>query len=416
VNIRTQLYESVVLTFKFLRAHKLRSFLSVLGVTIGIFCIVAILTATHSLEQNIRSNIDKLGDKIVYVQKWPWMFGGSYQWWDYLNRPETTLPEYKRLRREGNTDIIKSSAFYFEFQRNKVKSIIEELSSVKVVGVTGDFFEINQWEIEFGRKFTEFESQKGKNVAIIGYNLAVNLFQGQNPVGKDIKINGSKVSIIGILEFQGNSIGGQQYDDIVILPGVFAERFAKPNTAGVGSAIIVKGYEHTDLKDLSFEIKRVMRSMRKLRPKDDDDFAINKLTMFSDSLSQTFGMINIAGWIIGGFSLLVGGFGIANIMFVSVKERTSIIGLQKSLGAKKKFILSQFLFEAVFLCIVGATIGILITLLSGLVLNTYSDFKIYYSLNIMIIGIITSVIIGLIAGLAPARKAARMNPVVAIRK
>ncbi len=406
----------MTLTLKFLRAHKLRSFLSVLGVTIGIFCIVAILTATHSLEQNIRANIDKLGDKIVYVQKWPWVFSSNFEWWDYINRPETTLKEYKRFNRESKKDIIKSSAFYFEFGRNKVQSTVEELTNVKVVGVTGDYFDITKWEVEFGREFNSFENQKGKNVAIVGYNVARNLFQGQNPLGKSIKVNGAKVTIIGILSFQGNGIGGQQHDDLVMLPGAYAERFGKPNTMGVSSALIIKGYDDQDLKVVTYEIKRLMRSMRKLRPKDDDNFAINKLTMFSDQLDQSFALLNIGGIIIGIFSLLVGGFGIANIMFVSVKERTSIIGLQKSLGAKKSFIRSQFLFEAVLLCFVGAFLGILLTFIGGVFVNFQYDFKIFYSLDIFLFGVFISICIGLVAGLAPALRAARMDPVVAIRK
>lgn len=412
-----QLKEAIVLTLNFLKSNKLRSFLSVLGITIGIFCIVAILTATHSLEQNIRSNIDKMGDKIVYVQKWPWGFGGgTYKWWDYLNRPEVTLKEYRKFKKESNKDVVKETAFFFEFGNNKVKSKTEELSGVKVQAVDGDFFDINQWELFAGRTFTEFELNKGKNVTILGYNLALNLFGGQNPVGKVTKLNGVSIYVVGVLGKQGNSLGGPQYDDVVILPGIYATRFAKPNTNGVSSALVVKGFDEVSLNRLDFEIRRIMRPLRRLRPKDKDNFAINKLTMFSDNLNQTFGVIDAVASVIGFFSLLVGGFGIANIMFVSVKERTSIIGLQKALGAKRKFIITQFLFEAVVLCVIGALIGIVMVTGLGLLASKYSSFQVFYSLNVFSLGIALSVFIGLIAGLAPAMLAARMDPVVALRK
>jgi len=416
MNIGLLLKESIALSLGFLRANKLRSFLSVLGITIGIFCIVAIFTATYSLEQNIRSNVDKMGDKIVYIQKWPWGFGGSYQWWDYLNRPETDIREYKRVAKESNKELVKNTAFSFEFGGNKAKSALEEISDVKIQAVMGDFFQINQWELAAGRTFTDFETTKGKNTAIVGYNLALNLFAGANPVGRSLKVNGHKVNIIGVLELQGQSLGGPQYDDIVVLPGLFATKFKKPNTRGVGSAIIIKGHETVELKLLDFEIKRIMRSLRKLRPKEKDNFAINKLTMVSDNLSQTFGIIDIVAVIIGGFSLLVGGFGIANIMFVSVKERTGIIGLQKALGAKRKFIMSQFLFEAILLCVVGAIIGILIVVGLGYLASTFSSFQIFYSSSIFASGIGFSILIGIVAGIAPALLAARMDPVVALRK
>ena len=408
--------ESVAITFRFLRANKLRSFLSIIGITIGISCIVAIFTATYSIEKNIRNNVDKLGDKIIYIQKWPWSFGKNYQWWEYMNRPQCNVKEYQILSKNVNPSLVKNTAFSFEFGKNTIESNQSKLNDVKIQAVMGDFFEINQWELFSGRAFSDFEIKTGKNTAIIGYNVALNLFQGQNPRGKSIKINGTKVTIIGILDYQGSSIGGPQYDDIVILNQKFAQRFAKATSSGSSSSIIIKGHENINMNALSSEITRIMRSIRKIKPKDKDNFAINKLTMVSDSLNQTFGMIDIAAGIIGFFSLLVGGFGIANIMFVSVKERTSIIGLQKALGSKRKFILAQFLFESVFLCIIGAIIGIILVITVGLVVSYLTSFTLFFSASIFAFGISIAIFIGIIAGISPAIKASKMDPVVALRK
>lgn len=408
--------ESIALTIRFLKANKLRSFLSVLGITIGISCIVAIFTATYSLEKNIRNNVDKLGDKIIYVNKWPWSFGKGYKWWEYMNRPKPSIKEYERLKKDSNREIVKNTAYYYEFGRNKIKSIHEELSDVKIIGVSGDFFDINQWDIFSGRVFNDFELNAGKNTAIVGYNVALNLFKGKNPVGKNAIINGNKVTIIGVFDYQGSAIGGPQYDDIAVLPTKFAQRFAKPTGSNASPSIVINGHENVDINSLSFEVTRIMRSIRKLKPMEKDDFALNKLTMVSDSLSQTFGMIDIAAGIIGFFSLLVGGFGIANIMFVSVKERTSIIGLQKALGAKRIFILSQFLFESILLCIIGAMIGILFVIGLSILVSHLTSFQIFFSASIFTFGISIAIGIGIIAGISPAILASRMDPVIALRK
>ncbi|MGB0850875.1 MAG: ABC transporter permease, partial [Bacteroidia bacterium] len=272
MNFGKLLLESFTLTINFLKANKLRGALSVLGISIGIFCIVATYTASHSLEKNLRANIDKMGDNIVYVQKMPWNFGGRTPWWEYQSRPQATLKEYRRIKKEGNSNIIKSLAYFYEFGSNTLKSEIEEISGVRATAITGDFFDITQWKIEYGRSFSNFEIEKGGNAVILGYNVAKNLFAGSNPIGKSIKMNGHTLDIIGVLEFQGNNMGGSQYDDIAVLTSVYANKFANPKAnRNIGTSIVLKGYPGTDIKYLDFEIKRLMRSIRKLRPKEKDN-------------------------------------------------------------------------------------------------------------------------------------------------
>ncbi len=410
------LSEAFNLTISFLRANKLRSFLSMLGVTIGIFSIVLVLTATYSLERNIRDNIDKLGDNIVYVQKWPWSFGSGYKWWEYMNRPEASLKEYRRLQKEGNPQLFQYTSFVFEVGRNKAKSADEEINQIGFTALEGDFFEINQWPITDGRLFTQVETEKGRNVAILGYEVATNLFPKGNPVGQKFKLNGINTQVIGVLEKQGAALGGNGYDEKILIPAAFGYKFTRPGKSGVNSSIIIKGFDEASLAQIEFEIDRIMRSIRKTRPKEPNDYAVNKLTMFSDGLTQTFTVIKLVGWLIGGFSLLVGGFGIANIMFVSVKERTGIIGLQKALGAKRNFILSQFLMESVILSLIGAIAGIVMVIILGALVSRYTEFTIFQSAGIMLQGVIVSAFIGIIAGIIPAFSAARLDPVVALRK
>jgi putative ABC transport system permease protein len=224
----SRIYESISLSLSFLLGNKLRSLLSILGITIGIFCIVAVLTATHSLEQNIRANIDKMGDNIVYVQKMPWSFGSRTPWWEYQSRPKTSEKEYERLKLEADKNIIKNIAYFYEFGDNTLKSKIESISSVRATAVSGDFFEINQWELAYGRFFNAYEIEKGENSIILGHNLAKNLFIGRVPIGRKLKFNGHTVNIIGVLEHQGNNMGGSQYDNIAILSSEFAQKFANP--------------------------------------------------------------------------------------------------------------------------------------------------------------------------------------------
>ena len=407
--------ESFNLAWRFLLGNKLRSLLSILGITIGIFCIVGVRAFTSSLEGNIKSNIEKLGDNVIFVQKWPWGFGKkNYEWWQYMRRPEPTLKEMKALKTLGRKEIIDKVALSINIPNSNLKNGKFYLSGVQVKGVSYDYFDVLKKELLIGRFPSNFEQKFGKNVCILGYNLAAGLFpEGFDPK-KPIKYKGQKLFVIGILEKEGQSFGASA-DDECYLPLNYGRKFVNARSRKKRKEIIVKGKNEVPIKLVEFEINRIMRSERRLKPLDDINYAVNKLTSFSQTLSSTFLIINLVAGIIGGFSLLVGGFGIANIMFVSVKERTTLIGIQKALGAKNNFIRSQFLLESIVLTLFGGLVGIFLVWMLVYGIRKFSDFEVSLSLYTIIEGLILSASIGTIFGLIPAISASKLDPVQAIR-
>jgi putative ABC transport system permease protein len=409
-------FESFRFAWNALKGNLLRTVLSLLGVTIGIFSIIAVFTIVDSLEKSIRKSMSFIGDNVIYVQKWPWQFGGgSYPWWKYLNRPEATYAEFKfvseKLKYPYEGVTIRS-----EYGNSTLKNGSNSISGVSLIGSTDTYTDVYETNLSEGRFFNSMESDAGRNLAIIGKSVAKTLFPEGNAIGKDFKIKGLKYVVIGVLKEEGeNFLGGPSSDDQCIIPyNSFAKLYAVGAYRGLGSTIAIKGQESDrGLLELESELKGLMRNKRGLKPVQEDNFALNRTEAFADAVSSLFTVIGIAGWVIGGFSILVGGFGIANIMFVSVKERTSIIGLQKSLGAKNRFILSQFLFEAIFLSAIGGGVGIfLVFLISNISLGSL---ELGLSLGNIILGLTVSCIIGIIAGIAPALVASRMDPVEAIR-
>ena len=412
----TLLWESIRMALDSLWTNKLRSLLSVTGITIGIFTIIAVYTASDSLERNIRESIESMGEEVIVVQKWPWAFGNDYAWWDYMKRPESDYREYQLLSRSLERSKIAHMAYAARKNGCKVRAGSEEAENVGCVGVTPDFFILMGEQLEAGHLLTEFECDKGKNAAVLGHDLYQEMFGGKNGIGEYIKLDGRKLYVAGVLQQKGSSLGGPSLDNGVVVPYNFLKTMI--NTQDIGRynpQILIKGKETIDMYALEGEVRRVMRNVRKLGPDENDNFALNKMTMITQQLDSTFAIINVVASIIGLFSLLVGGFGIANIMFVSVKERTNIIGIQKALGAKRSFILMQFLSEAVALCIIGGLIGMGLVALIAMAVNNQSDFSIYMSAENFLQGIGISSAIGLLAGFIPAWRGSRLEPVVAIR-
>ena len=394
--------------------NKLRTFLSLFGITIGIFCIIGVLTTVGSLERNLQDQLKSLGTNTIYVDKWDYSAGGGpdFPWWRYVNRP---VPKYQEMKQITERT---AGALYVAF-RIKVTDNVEyngnTLSNINLYGISEDFENIQPVEVQYGRYLSDAEFDRGSNAVVIGIEVAEKLFGTADvAVGKEIVSRGKKIRVIGIIKKQGKQIiGGWNFDQSIVIPYKFARNLM--NELKADPLIIVQGTETTTSKALKDELTGVMRAIHKLTPTKEEDFALNDINDFSAAISSAFVSVNIGGWAIAGLSLIVGMFGVANIMFVSVRERTSQIGLKKAIGAKNRVILAEFLLESAFLCIIGGLIGLTLVFLLTKILTNVLDFPVYISTGNMALAIGICIIVGIVAGFIPARQAAKMDPVVAIR-
>jgi putative ABC transport system permease protein len=409
------LKESLYFAVNALKINKLRTLLTLLGITIGIFAIISVFTVLDSLENSIRNSLSSLGDDIIYVQKWPWVPppGEEFAWWEYLKRPVPKINEYEQIKnRSEKAEVVNfavSTVRNVKFKNNTTENTIIWANS-------HEFEKIRNFELEDGRYFTPFESVAGKNICLIGHQIAKDLFQEIDPIGKQIKIQGRKITVVGLIAKEGKDIlnSGGSLDNMIIIPVIYAKSLMDIKSENVNPMIMVKAKSNATVRELKDELQSIIRSTRTLNPKQKDNFALNQSSILNSAINSIFGVINVAGWFIGGFSILVGGFGIANIMFVSVKERTNLIGIQKSLGAKRKFILFQFLFEAVILSLIGGIIGLLLIYAGSFIASNKIELEISLSLGNITLGLFLSIFIGIIAGFFPSNKAAKLNPVEAI--
>jgi putative ABC transport system permease protein len=409
-------WNSFKMAMQELKVNKLRTFLSLFGITIGIFCIIGVLTTVNSLEYKVQSDISALGSNTIYIDKWEYGGGPDYPWWKYIKRPQPKFDEVKFIKEKSS---LAEYVCYFNANGINLQYENDVLNGVSIYGVSEDFNKIQSFNIEYGRYLNESEFTRGNAVGIIGYTNAEDLFgKAEKALGKTVTFDGKKINIIGIIEKQGQSFlgGGFDYDRCIISSyRYFASIYNVINNDNFQPFIMVKGKDGVPTPALTDELRGIMRQTRKLSPRTDDDFALNDVNMFSQQVSSFFGTVNIGGWAIAGLSLIVGLFGVANIMFVTVRERTSQIGLKKAIGAKRSSILIEFLLESAFLCIIGGLIGLLLVWLLATILSSVLPFALIISPKIIALAFALCVILGVLSGIIPASIAARMNPVVAIR-
>lgn len=403
--------ESFSFALSALRNNKLRTVLSLLGITIGIFSIIAVLAAVDSLDQSIKEDLSGLDKNTMYLTKYS--FGPTnVPRWQRDNFPQTEHDDYEFIER--NVPDIKAIAYVMFGGSESVKYQGESVTGVDVTPVSNGIYEIEDFKVENGRFYTESESNSGAPVIVLGYSVAENLFETLNPIGKQVRVYGRKLTVIGVLKKFGSGIFDSP-DDKAYVPANFVRRFKNGGSDGIPGAIIIKPEKNVDIGAFEEVLKQKYRVYRGLKAGEPDNFFINKMSGFTDAIDGIIGTLNLIGWIISGFSLLVGGFGIANIMFVSVKERTNLIGIQKSLGAKNRFILFQFLFEAVVLSVLGGIIGIILVQLISLIATAALEFEFILSVYNIFLGFALSTLIGLISGVIPAISASKLDPVEAIR-
>jgi putative ABC transport system permease protein len=406
---------SLNLTWQEFKSHKLRTLLSLSGVGFGILCIIGVLATVNSLEYAVQQDIKALGSNTIYIDKWDYSEGGNdYPWWKYVNRPTPKYNEMELLKE-------KVPAIGYIAFNNSISAPIEYngsvLTGLNYYGISEEFDKLQPIEIGEGRYFQQIEFDQGTGAIVLGYNVAENLFGSdvKKGIGQELKLkDGKRAVVVGILKKKGKSIiGGWDYDNNVLITRNFMKSMGREDWTN--PSILVSGKENIPLEQLKDELLGAMRSIRKLKPTQEDNFSLNDINTLSGFATSIFDGVNKGGWAIATLSLIVGMFGVANIMFVTVRERTSQIGLKKAIGAKRITIMTEFLLESSFLCIMGGLLGLLVVIILTFILSAIFGFSVFIAPGIILLAISICVVVGIIAGIIPASIAARMDPVVAIR-
>lgn len=406
---------SFVQAFLELKANKLRSTLSLTGITIGIFCIIAVFTVLDSLKTNIKEEVATLGSDVIYIGRWPWMDeGGEYKWWEYWRRPSMGMSELRTV--QNNVKEVQIATLQLGISGRSVRYDDNEVSGFTAYAVTQGFEKLQNIEVADGRYLSTAEIDGGVPSVVIGAELYESLFRSNvNPIGKNVSFLGKSYVVVGKLKKTGQNAAGFNFDNCMIISYNSINSAIDVRSLNYDPNLMIKAKPGVALSEMQFEVEGALRAIRKVRPGEANNFAVNQLSQITARMDTMFGLINTIGGVIGGISLIVGAFGIANIMFVTVKERTKYIGLKKAIGARSLFILIEFLIEAMILCILGGLIGIVLVWLLAAIVSASSDTHFSLSLQNVFIGIFTSAFVGVIAGFIPAYRASKLDPVVAIR-
>lgn len=405
------LRNSLRLTLQELRVNKLRTALSLTGVAFGIFCIIGVLATVNSLEENIQREVKSLGSNTIYIDKWDYSGGPDKPMWKYRARP---VMEYKEVELIRERSQLTDHVTYLMQTMTNISHGNDVLTNALMYGINESQMYIQPVDFAVGRYISTSEFNNGNPVCLLGYVNAENLFgTAERALGQSIEVKGKRVTVIGVIKKEGKNFIGWDYDNAIMLPYQFARQLF--DVKMTNPIIIVKGKEQINVSALIDELKGIMRQIRKLSPTQEDNFSLNSVEAFSKAISQSFVTINVVGSIIGGISLIVGMFGIANIMFVTVKERTPVIGLKKAVGAKKTTILFEFLTEAAMLCLMGGFFGLIFVYILTLILSGPLNFPVYVSIPMLMVTVVICLVVGILAGIIPASQAAKMDPVTAIR-
>lgn len=402
----TELSEGARIALRALRASKLRALLTTLGIVIGIVSVTATLTVINGIEGEFDRSMAMLGDDALFVQQTPWFFSFD-DWWKYRQRPpvEEELAAYLRSRSEYAKAVAPLTGVGSTLRRGR-----DEIGGIGVEASTTDYVDTGGADVEMGRFFTEVEDRAGRPVVVIGADVTEALFPSEDPIGKYLRINGKRFEVVGTLAERGNFLGLASGDARVIIPLQTYKRIFDP-TPGISVKVAVE--DLNDLDAAQEEISGLVRLYRGLDPLEDDNFSVNRQEQFR----QLFQTLRVTTYGVGLFltalSLLVGGIGVMNIMFVSVKERTREIGVRKALGATRRAVLIQFLIEAVVICLVGGVIGVGLAGLVAVGINQV--FTAQLTLGTVLVAFTICAATGLLFGLAPAWQAAKARPVEALR-
>ena len=409
MHLFTEFFEGMRIALRAVKANKLRSILTTLGIVIGITSVTAMATVINGVEQNFEEQMSELGTDVLYIEKWPWARGPGFKWWNYINRPDIK-PQLAEVVSDRSRFAV--AAVPVVNTGRAVRYQDKSISGVGIQGSTSHYPNVYSVDLDSGRFYNDLEDRSGRNVAVVGAGIAEELFPIEEPIGKMIRIAGVRFQVIGVLMRKGSDAEGSGQSDLLIqIPFTsFKNNFGMARRSASVRVKVANSELMVDAKD---ELTGIVRAARRLDARDENDFEINEQQSLREQLAPVKLTIYAIGIFLSALSLLVGGIGVMNIMFVSVKERTREIGIRKAIGAKRRTILLQFMIEAILVCIIGGIIGVLIAIsITGLI-NLF--FPALLPMSTVVVAFVICIMIGVIFGLAPAWTAAKAEPIEALR-